>query len=74
APDFPRNAAGVPSYKNEEATYLLPWLKGGGQATMDGPVYRYDAAKAGAGAWPEYWDGKWFVGDFYDADNPRHAV
>ncbi|GHF30724.1 transcriptional regulator [Streptomyces griseoluteus] len=74
APDFPRNAAGVPSYKNEEATYLLPWLKGGGQATMDGPVYRYDAAKAGSGAWPEYWDGKWFVGDFYDADNPRHAV
>ncbi|WP_405558392.1 ThuA domain-containing protein [Streptomyces sp. NBC_01171] len=74
APDFPRDAAGVPSYKNEEATYLLPWLKGGGQATMDGPVYRYDAAKAGAGAWPEYWDGKWFVGDFYDADNPRHAV
>ncbi|MFJ5518743.1 ThuA domain-containing protein [Streptomyces griseoluteus] len=74
APDFPRNAAGVPSYRNEEATYLLPWLKGGGQATMDGPVYRYDAAHAGAGAWPEYWDGKWFVGDFYDADNPRHAV
>ncbi|MFF7209799.1 ThuA domain-containing protein [Streptomyces sp. NPDC008238] len=74
APDFPRNAAGVPSYKNEEATYLLPWLKGGGQATMDGPVYRYDAATAGDGAWPRYWDGKWFVGDFYDADNPRHAV
>ncbi|MEU9403647.1 ThuA domain-containing protein [Streptomyces sp. NPDC048242] len=74
APDFPRNAAGVPSYKNEEATYLLPWLKGGGQATMDGPVYRYDAATAGAEAWPQYWDGTWFVGDFYDADNPRHAV
>ncbi|MFD4789566.1 ThuA domain-containing protein [Streptomyces sp. NPDC058459] len=74
APDFPRDAAGVPSYKNEEATYLLPWLKGGGQATMDGPVYRYDAATAGANAWPRYWDGKWFVGDFYDADNPRHAV
>ncbi|MFJ5213762.1 ThuA domain-containing protein [Streptomyces sp. NPDC088354] len=74
APDFPRDANGVPSYKNEEATYLLPWLKGGGQATMDGPVYRYDATTAGADAWPEYWDGKWFVGDFYDADNPRHAV
>ncbi|MFF3564706.1 ThuA domain-containing protein [Streptomyces sp. NPDC002574] len=74
APDFPRDANGVPSYKNEEATYLLPWLKGGGQATMDGPVYRYDAKTAGAEAWPEYWDGKWFVGDFYDADNPRHAV
>ncbi|MET9874622.1 ThuA domain-containing protein [Actinacidiphila glaucinigra] len=74
APDFPRDANGIPSYKNEEATYLLPWLKGGGQATMDGPVYRYDATTAGDGAWPQYWDGKWFVGDFYDADNPRHAV
>ncbi|MFE2545345.1 ThuA domain-containing protein [Actinacidiphila glaucinigra] len=74
APDFPRDANGIPSYKNEEATYLLPWLKGGGQATMDGPVYRYDATTAGDGAWPRYWDGKWFVGDFYDADNPRHAV
>ncbi|MFI8182372.1 ThuA domain-containing protein [Actinacidiphila glaucinigra] len=74
APDFPRDANGIPSYKNEEATYLLPWLKGGGQATMDGPVYRYDDTTAGDGAWPQYWDGKWFVGDFYDADNPRHAV
>ncbi|WP_327233463.1 ThuA domain-containing protein [Streptomyces sp. NBC_01317] len=73
-PDFPRDANGVPSYKAEEGTFLLPWLKGGGQATMDGPVYRYNAATATADAWPEYWDGKWFVGDFYDADNPRHAV
>ncbi|MFF2520574.1 ThuA domain-containing protein [Streptomyces liangshanensis] len=73
-PDFPRDANGVPSYKAAEGTFLLPWLKGGGQATMDGPVYRYNAATAGAEAWPEYWDGKWFVGDFYDADNPRHAV
>ncbi|WP_326609671.1 ThuA domain-containing protein [Streptomyces scopuliridis] len=75
APDFPRDANGVPSYKTEEAKYLLPWLKGGGQATMDGPVYRYDAQSASAEKWPEYWDGKWFVGDFYDAaESPRHAV
>ncbi|MGW2057813.1 ThuA domain-containing protein, partial [Streptomyces sp. NPDC001840] len=75
APDYPRDANGVPSYKAAEAKYLLPWLKGGGQATMDGPVYRYDAQNASAVKWPEYWDGKWFVGDFYDAaDSPRHAV
>ncbi|GHH82523.1 transcriptional regulator [Streptomyces sulfonofaciens] len=74
APDYPRDANGVPSYKPEEASYLLPWLKGGGQATMDGPVYRYDAGSAGPNAWPRYWDGKWFVGDFYDQDQPRNAV
>ncbi|MDX3854432.1 ThuA domain-containing protein [Streptomyces sp. AK02-01A] len=74
APDYPRDANGVPSYKASEAKFLLPWLKGGGQATMDGPVYRYDATTDSAVKWPEYWDGKWFVGDFYDADNPRHAV
>lgn len=73
-PDFPRDAAGVPSYRTSEQKLLLPWLKGGGQATMNGPVYRYDAASAGPGAWPAYWDGKWFVGDFYDGDQPRHAV
>ncbi|MFE4641182.1 ThuA domain-containing protein [Streptomyces sp. NPDC056730] len=75
APDYPRDANGVPSYKAEEAKYLLPWLKGGGQATMNGPLYRYDAQSASTEKWPEYWDGKWFVGDFYDAaDSPRHAV
>ncbi|WUA61171.1 ThuA domain-containing protein [Streptomyces sp. NBC_00224] len=73
-PDYPRDAAGVPSYRTSEQKLLLPWLKGGGQATMNGPVYRYDAASAGPGAWPAYWDGKWFVGDFYDGDQPRHAV
>lgn len=74
APDFPRDANGIPSYKSEEATYLLPWLKGGGQATMNGPLYRFDAANATAEGWPSYWDGKWFVGDFYDQTQPRHAV
>ncbi len=64
----------MPSYKQEEATYSLPWLKGGGQAAMNGPVYRYDAASTSGTKWPAYWDGKWFVGDFYDADQPRNAV
>ncbi|WP_399205488.1 ThuA domain-containing protein [Streptomyces sp. SLBN-134] len=73
-PDYPRDENGVPSYEQDEATYRLPWLKGGGQAAMNGPVYRYDAGSASEVKWPEYWDGKWFVGDFYDADQPRNAV
>ncbi|GGV04173.1 transcriptional regulator [Streptomyces spectabilis] len=72
--DYPRDANGVPSYRTEEQKQLLPWLKGGGQATMNGPVYRYDPASTSADKWPAYWDGKWFVGDFYDGDQPRHAV
>ncbi|MFF9070462.1 ThuA domain-containing protein [Streptomyces sp. NPDC014891] len=72
--DYPRDANGVPSYKQEEQRLLLPWLKGGGQATMNGPLYRYDAASDSTVKWPSYWDGKWFVGDFYDGDQPRHAV
>ncbi|MCX5230694.1 ThuA domain-containing protein [Streptomyces sp. NPDC006553] len=72
--DYPRDAAGIPSYKQEEQKLLLPWLKGGGQATMNGPLYRYDAASDSAVKWPSYWDGKWFVGDFYDGEQPRHAV
>lgn len=72
--DYPRDANGVPSYRQEEQKQLLPWLKGGGQATMNGPVYRYDATSTSTVKWPSYWDGKWFVGDFYDGDQPRHAV
>ncbi|MYS06993.1 ThuA domain-containing protein [Streptomyces sp. SID6041] len=72
--DYPRDANGVPSYQQEEQKLLLPWLKGGGQATMNGPLYRYDAAGDSTVKWPAYWDGKWFVGDFYDGDQPRHAV
>ncbi|WP_254667801.1 ThuA domain-containing protein [Streptomyces griseus] len=72
--DYPRDANGIPSYKVEDQKQLLPWLKGGGQATMNGPVYRYDATSDSAGKWPSYWDGKWFVGDFYDDTQPRHAV
>ncbi|MFE6709310.1 ThuA domain-containing protein [Streptomyces sp. NPDC057695] len=72
--DYPRDANGVPSYKQEEQKLLLPWLKGGGQATMNGPLYRFDAASDSTVKWPSYWDGKWFVGDFYDGDQPRHAV
>ncbi|MFH8568493.1 ThuA domain-containing protein [Streptomyces sp. NPDC017993] len=73
-PDFPRDADGIPSYELSQQKLLLPWLKGGGQAAMDGPVYRHDPDSASKDAWPAYWDGKWFVGDFYDGEQPRHAV
>ncbi|NSC24749.1 ThuA domain-containing protein [Streptomyces albus subsp. chlorinus] len=78
-PDFPRNADGVPSYKLDEQKLTLSWLKGGGQAAMNGPLYRYDGGgdgngEDGKGRWPSYWDGKWFVGDLYDGEQPRHAL
>lgn len=73
-PDYPRDEKGVPSYKQDEEKLTLPWLTGGGQATMDGPLYRFDADNPSKDKWPSYWDGKWFVGDFYDGDQPRHAV
>ncbi len=72
--DYPRNADGVPSYEADEEFQLLPWARGGGQAAMTGPVYRYDENRASDVKWPSYWDGKWFVGDFYDGVQPRHAV
>ncbi|MCK1794818.1 ThuA domain-containing protein [Streptomyces sp. XM4193] len=73
-PDFPRDENGVPSYDMDEQKFLLPWLKGGGQAAMNGPVYRFDSDSNSGDKWPAYWDGKWFVGDLYDSDQPRHAV
>ncbi|MEU3189758.1 ThuA domain-containing protein [Streptomyces sp. NPDC006992] len=73
-PDFPRDENGVPSYQEDEQQLTLPWLKGGGQAAMNGPLYRFDADNPAEGKWPSYWDGKWFVGDFYDGDQPRHAL
>ncbi|MFG7941784.1 ThuA domain-containing protein [Streptomyces cacaoi] len=73
-PDFPRDENGVPSYALDEQELTLPWLKGGGQAAMNGPVYRFDEDGDAPGKWPSYWDGKWFVGDLYDGEQPRHAL
>ncbi len=74
-PDYPRDAHGVPSYDVSQATYRLPWLTGGMQAIMDGPIYRYDPTSTSPVKWPEYWDGKWFVGDFMpNPAGPRHAL
>ncbi len=74
APVYPRDENGIPSYELEDQEFRLPWLKGGGQAAMSGPVYRYDEQSNSETKWPEYWDGKWFVGDFYDGSQPRHAL
>lgn len=42
---------------------LLTKLGGGGQAPMGGPRYHYDADHPST-AFPKYWDGKWFMGEF----------
>ncbi|WP_067494874.1 ThuA domain-containing protein [Actinoplanes sp. TFC3] len=75
-PVFPPRAdgSGVPTYNAADATYTQPYLRGGGQAVMSGPTYHYDRVPAGtAGAWPRYWDDKWFIGDESNANN-RVAV
>jgi glucose/arabinose dehydrogenase/type 1 glutamine amidotransferase len=74
APDYPRDAEGVPSYELAEEIDQLPWLVGGFQAAMDGPIYRYDGSNPSRVKWPRYWDGKWFIADFFPGDLPRHAV
>ena len=73
-PVFPRGAGGVPSYDLAEQSLTQPYLNGGGaQAVMPGPLYRYDRESTSPVKWPEYWDGKWFIGDFY-ANRSRIAV
>ena len=74
-PDFTRDENGVPIYTLENQTLTMPYLsgEGGAQAVMPGPLYRYDASSDSTVKWPEYWDGKWFIGDFYDR-RPRIAV
>jgi hypothetical protein len=37
-----------------------------------GTYRRPDSAKAGA--WPAYWDGRWFLADFAGGNNIRHAL
>ncbi|MFI9486516.1 ThuA domain-containing protein [Promicromonospora sp. NPDC052451] len=73
-PVFPENEEGIPSYVDSEATYTLPYLRGGGQAVMDGPTYHRSEVDTDSGvAWPAYWDDKWFIGDQSNANN-RIAV
>jgi len=77
--DFPRNANGVAIYNGTNTstgtdTYRrCPWLFGGSQAPMTAGTYRRPA-DAKAGAWPAYWDGRWFLSDFAGGNNLRHAL
>ncbi|WP_245737011.1 ThuA domain-containing protein [Micromonospora pattaloongensis] len=75
-PVFPErtDGSGLPTYVQSESTYTQPYLKGGGQAIMDGPTYHRSEVDTNSGvAWPAYWDNKWFIGDQSNANN-RVAV
>ncbi|GGS60204.1 ThuA domain-containing protein [Actinokineospora fastidiosa] len=73
-PIFPDRGDGIPTYKDEDAIYTQPYLRGGGQAVMSGPTYQRELVDTDSGvAWPEYWDGKWFIGDQSNSAN-RIAV
>jgi glucose/arabinose dehydrogenase/PKD repeat protein len=43
---------------------LVNFGSGRGQGPMGGPAYHYDAANPSTDKLPEYWDGKWFFGEF----------
>ncbi|MFC0105207.1 ThuA domain-containing protein [Kibdelosporangium aridum] len=65
-PVFPArpDGSGIPTYNEADVTYTQPYLKGGNQAVMTGPIYQRELVDTNSGvAWPEYWDGKWFIGD-----------
>ncbi|MDA0136548.1 ThuA domain-containing protein [Solirubrobacter deserti] len=77
--DFARQANGVPVY-NDTNTSIgadtarhCPWALGGGQSIVTGGTYRRPA-QAKAGAWPAYWEGRWFLADFAGSGNVRHAL
>lgn len=73
-PVFPDRGNGIPTYEEEDATYTIPWLRGGGQAVMSGPTFRQSQVDPESDvAWPSYWEGKWFVGDQSNSNN-RVAV
>jgi glucose/arabinose dehydrogenase len=75
-PVYPKRAdgSGLPTYQPGDETFTQPYLKGGGQAIMDGPTYQRENVDVDSGvAWPAYWDNKWFIGDQSNANN-RVAV
>ncbi len=77
---YPKNANGIGIYTSSNATAApdisraCPWLaSGGGQAPIDGGFYRKPAGDK-PNAWPAYWDGRWFLGDFSSRNNLSHAL
>jgi glucose/arabinose dehydrogenase/type 1 glutamine amidotransferase len=75
-PVYPKrdDGSGLPTYKAGDETFTQPYLRGGGQAIMNGPTYHRSQVDTNSGvAWPAYWDNKWFIGDESNANN-RVAV
>ncbi len=76
--DYPRNANGVPIYNGTntgtgpDTFRRCPFAFGGSQAPMTAGTYRKTSDSPGA--WPAYWDGRWFLSDFAGANNIRHAL
>jgi type 1 glutamine amidotransferase len=78
--NYPLNSNGVGIYPTSNSApspqiwRSCPWLGvNGGQAPMDGGIYRKPAGDK-PNAWPSYWDGRWFLGDFAGPTNVRHAL
>ena len=72
---FPdRPGTDIPTYEKEDATYTEPYIQGGCQAIMPGPVYHRSRVNTDSGvAWPAHWNNKWFIGDECNSKN-RIAV
>ncbi|WP_194410174.1 PQQ-dependent sugar dehydrogenase [Microbacterium cremeum] len=69
-------------YYGDQPTHQ-PWPEfgSGGQGPMGGPTYRYDEENPATTKFPQYWDGKSFMGEFsrdrvfvYTQDDPDGAV
>jgi type 1 glutamine amidotransferase/glucose/arabinose dehydrogenase len=78
--NYPTNANGIGIYTNSINTASpgiwrsCPFINStGSQAPMDGGIYRKPAGDK-PDAWPAYWDGRWFLGDFASATALRHAL
>ncbi|WP_432050656.1 ThuA domain-containing protein [Verrucosispora sp. NA02020] len=54
----------VPAWLPYGGSGSPPELTGGGLSPMGGPVYRYDPASTSDVAFPEYYDGTYFAGEF----------
>ncbi len=73
-PDFPREQGpqGAPNY-GAAPTPLCPYLIASGATVFSGPVYRYPDTADPSVAFPEYWDGRWFLQDFGN-NSAKHAL
>ena len=78
--NYPLNANGIGIYTDSTASpspqiwRACPFINStGGQAPMDGGIYRKPAGDK-PDAWPAYWDGRWFLADFASAGAVRHAM